>query len=351
MTFRMTLLGGAVLLTAACASVDPNADYPTVKPFAETEAVGSSGDAADDPAIWVHPSDKTKSLVLGTDKQAGLYVYDLSGSVLQFIPSGRLNNVDLRQGVSFFPEQSIDIAAATNRTIDGVTLFSISADDGVEEIGDFPVASVEPYGLCTGYDESGFRVFVTYKTGAIEIYEVLPGKDGMEGELMNTIKLDSQLEGCSYDEVQNVLFVGEEEFGLWRLDLDGNEEFVRTLVDQVGSTTGLVSDVEGVDIWRGPADTGYVVASAQGGDRYVIYERSTPNRWVGTFTVSGIEDTPLDGVSHTDGLTVSSAALGNSLSRGLLVVQDDANGDNGETQNFKFVSWAEIERVFGAGGQ
>jgi 3-phytase len=40
------------------------------------------GDAADDPAIWVHPVDPALSLVLGTDKKGGLNVFDLEGKRL-----------------------------------------------------------------------------------------------------------------------------------------------------------------------------------------------------------------------------------------------------------------------------
>lgn len=346
MQFRSTLLLSAAVIMAACASVDPNAGYPTVMPFAETEAVGSSGDAADDPAIWINQADKSKSLVLGTDKQAGLYVYDLTGKVLQFLPSGNLNNVDLRQGIMFDSGATLDIAAATNRSINGVSLFSISGNGKVVPLADFSVPSVEPYGLCTGYDENGFRVFVTYKTGAIEIFEIVEGKDGFEAELQNTLKLSSQLEGCAYDEVQNVLFVGEEEVGVWRIDMDGNQEFSRTAIDLVDSETGLVADVEGIDIWRGQADSGFVVTSAQAGDRYVVFERSVPNRWVGTFTISDTEDGIIDGVTHTDGLAVTSVALNADNPTGILVVQDDSNGDEGETQNFKFVSWQSLEVAF-----
>ena len=38
----------------------------------ETDPVPSSGDAADDPAIWVHPTDPSLSTVIGTDKNSGL---------------------------------------------------------------------------------------------------------------------------------------------------------------------------------------------------------------------------------------------------------------------------------------
>ncbi|OUX97507.1 phytase [Ponticaulis sp.] len=333
---------GAALL-ASCASVDPNAEYAHVSAIAETESVSSTGDAADDPAVWVNTANPEASLVLGTDKQAGLYVYDLAGDVVQFLPTGAVNNVDLRQDVIFGSAAGIDLAAASNRTINGVTLYEISEAGEVTESTSFPVPTTEPYGLCVGYDENGYRVFVTYKTGQIEIFTVnAQSGGGYTATLDNTLQLSSQLEGCSYDEVQNTLFVGEEEAGLWRIDLNGAEEFARRMVDSVNSGSGLVADVEGIDIWRGPVNTGYLVASAQAGDRYVIYERAAPNRWVGTFSIISSFDGTFDAVTHTDGITVSSAPLGEAFPEGILVVQDDSDGENGTSQNFKFVSWSDV---------
>jgi len=64
----------------------------------ETEPVASRGDAADDAAIWVNPVDPAASVIIGTDKQRGLIVYRLDGTVVQSLPDGRMNNVDLRDG-------------------------------------------------------------------------------------------------------------------------------------------------------------------------------------------------------------------------------------------------------------
>src|SRR5688572_12833120 len=66
---------------------------------AETPPVGAdSKDAADDPEIWVDPKNPARGVIIGTDKKAGLYVYDLSGKQLQYLPGGMPNNVDLRGG-------------------------------------------------------------------------------------------------------------------------------------------------------------------------------------------------------------------------------------------------------------
>jgi myo-inositol-hexaphosphate 3-phosphohydrolase len=38
---------------------------------------------ADDPAIWVHPENRARSVVLGTLKNGGLAVFDLAGRTIQ----------------------------------------------------------------------------------------------------------------------------------------------------------------------------------------------------------------------------------------------------------------------------
>ena len=54
----------------------PMEEIPIAMPIPrmETAPVPSSGDAADDPAIWIHPNQPADSVILGTDKQDGLVV-------------------------------------------------------------------------------------------------------------------------------------------------------------------------------------------------------------------------------------------------------------------------------------
>src|SRR4051812_48802963 len=73
------------LLVVACrwtaVGAPPSGEEPKVAPVAavQTEPVPSKGDAADDPAIWIHPTDPTVSMVMGTDKKGGLNGFDLDG--------------------------------------------------------------------------------------------------------------------------------------------------------------------------------------------------------------------------------------------------------------------------------
>jgi 3-phytase len=50
----------------------PPARIAVVRPTAETEPVETGGDAADDPAIWIDPTDPSRSVIIGTQKQSGL---------------------------------------------------------------------------------------------------------------------------------------------------------------------------------------------------------------------------------------------------------------------------------------
>lgn len=49
-----------------------------VQATVETDPVHTSGDGADDTAIWLHPDTPEQSLIAGTDKGGGLIVYNLA---------------------------------------------------------------------------------------------------------------------------------------------------------------------------------------------------------------------------------------------------------------------------------
>ena len=61
----------------------------------------SEMDAADDPSIWIHPADPSKSLILGTNKKGGISVYNLRGEEIHYYRVGNANNVDVRYGFQF----------------------------------------------------------------------------------------------------------------------------------------------------------------------------------------------------------------------------------------------------------
>ena len=315
-------------------------EIPAVAARAQTEPVDSAGDAADDPAIWVNPRDVSASLVLGTDKKGGLNVYGLDGKLRQQIAVGRVNNVDLRP---LEHPRYAALAATSNRTTAGVNLFGITSGGNVEHLGLRELEMGDPYGLCMYRSDGKSFVWVSDKDAGLNLLEIELGADALEWRLhpRAEVEVTSQVEGCVVDDERGTLFFGEEDGGVWRLDI------ARFLAGQaepelVAAVDGrqLVADVEGMGLYHG-ASHSYLVVSSQGNNSYALFSRDG-SEFIGHFRVGVNLQLGLDGSSETDGLEVTSAALGADYPAGLLVVQDGRNRMPSAAQNFKLVSWADI---------
>ena len=345
-------------MAAGCARQPPQpagvplsaAPVRAVTPLLETVPVDSAGDAADDPAIWVHAEDPTQSLVIGTDKQKGLNVYDLEGRLLQTLPDGRMNNVDLRDGFIVNGRRTA-LVAASNRTDRTIALYLL--DPGTRRLaraGDaVPTGFADPYGLCMYASRDGeYFVFVNDSgSGQFRQWRIRAEGGDLIAERVRAFSVGSQAEGCVADDETAALYVAEEDVGLWRYGADPGAGNARRAIDRVGRASGLTADLEGVAIWRGRNGRGYVVQSNQGANRYAIYRRDGANAYIGSFELVDRPEAGIDGVSETDGLAVTSRPLGAQFPDGLLVVQDGRNLPAGQNQNFKFVSWRDVAGALG----
>tara|TARA_R110000868_G_scaffold59536_1_gene182587 strand:+ start:1485 stop:2543 length:1059 start_codon:yes stop_codon:yes gene_type:complete len=337
---RLTFTSVSALVLTACTTI-PDVPVSAVMVQAETAPAGVTGDSADDPAIWAHPTDREQSLILGTNKQEGLVVFALNGSERQRLPIGPINNVDVRQGIG----STYDIAVASNDT-QGISVFSIHRTTGeVMHVNDVPTGKTEPYGICLGTHDGAGLAGVTYKDGTVELWQLDGDAGEVTGTLARSVKLATQLEGCVFDEVNQALVIGEEGHGVWSLAYK-DAASVPIEIDTIAANNGLVADVEGVSIWRGQEGKGWIVASAQAADRYVVYERLAPHAVMGVFTLVANTQAGIDEVTHTDGLDVFSGALP-GYPRGMLVVQDDGNPAKEQNQNFKMIDWSSVETALG----
>jgi 3-phytase len=169
MSKLLVLLALAVMPVVVVAAAI--ADTPVVQATLETQPFFDSDDAdADDPAIWVHPTDGSKSIVAGTLKNGGLAVFDLSGNTIQRIDyadeDARQNNVDLLYGVRLGGLKR-DLAVVTERGLDHLRVFAVdpagsAAADPLTEVtvpnppvvfeGDTDIAA---YGIAAWKDEDG----------------------------------------------------------------------------------------------------------------------------------------------------------------------------------------------------
>lgn len=315
----------------------------------ETEPVSAlqDDDAADDPAIWINFREPGKSLVLGTNKKAGLNLYNLQGEEVFFIPEGRINNVDLRYGFDL-NGQKIDIAAGSNRSknsislhiIDGEsrTLAPVYARDIISEVD-------EVYGTCMYHSRktNDYYVFVNGKMGQIEQWKLFPTENNkIDAEVVRVLSVSSQPEGMVADDENAVLFVGEEGNGIWKFDAEPDGESVGSFISFSGADNPEIEfDVEGLAIFYLPDGNGYLIMSSQGNNSYAVFERGGRNEYITSFTVS---EGSIDAAEETDGLDVSNFGFNEEFPGGVFIVQDGFNfdGDSLKSQNFKFVDWRTI---------
>jgi 3-phytase len=314
----------------------------------ETEPVPHDGDAADDPAVWVHPRDPSLSAVVATDKQGGLLVYDLAGRELQYLPVGEVNNVDVRSGSG--PEsfvlggRPISLVVAGNRSSNTLVIYEM--DQGTRQLRDVTAGPIEPnfevYGSCVYRSAAtgSFYAFVNSKNGDVEQWQLSDDGSGkVKGDLVRSFGVGSQTEGCVADDGLGHLYLGEETEGIWKFSAEPDGGDSGTLIAAVSPSGPLVGQVEGLSIAYGPNGTGHLFASSQGNSSYAVFTREGSNAYVGSFSIGS--GGGIDRTDDTDGIDVSTANLGPAFPRGLFVAQDGKNDDG--AQNFKLVPY---ERVF-----
>ncbi|WP_285681024.1 phytase [Actinoplanes sp. NBRC 103695] len=401
----LAVVGGGVVPGSAFASGGRQRDAVA---RVETPALfddADGGDAdADDPAIWVHPWDRTRTRIIGTAKNGGLRVYDLGGREVQAIAApaapgpedeaGRFNNVDVVSGFRLAGRRT-DLAVVTDRGRDQLRVYRI--DPATALLTDVTVADApllfsddqdEVNEQATGYGLAmrGDLAVVSRRHatrlgtwrlverhGRVTYREVdtldLPGtftlRDGGSWAPCAEPGEDPQVEGMIVDAENGVLYAGQEDVGLWRIGLgrDGRfgrksivertaefgvpgtydpetEECVPDTANDPGEGGRIRADVEGAAIYPTARGEGYLLVSSQGDSTFYVYDRRT-NRPLSRFAV--VDGPRTDGVQHSDGAAATSVPLP-GYPRGLLVLHDGENTpDEGRVStNFKYVDWRRL---------
>ncbi len=313
-----------------------NQELEAIHATVETDPVPNGGDAADDPAIWIHPTDPTQSTIIGTDKRGGLAVYDLSGKQIQYLADGMMDNVDLRQGF-MLGNQKVAIVAASNRKDNSIALYKVNPQTRQLENAAAGLIKhgVTAYGMCLFHSEKSGKTyyFATSKSGDVEQWELFDnGSNKVGAKKARSFKVGGVIEGCVADDQLGQFYVSEEAIGIWKYGADPEAGSARTQVAKVGDGH-LFADVEGLAIAYGANGTGYLMASSQGNHSYVVYRREGNNEFVKKFRIAN--GNKVDGAEETDGIDVTTANLGPSFPNGVFVAQDGYN-DKGN-QNFKLV--------------
>jgi 3-phytase len=366
---RPSLLSFALLAAAfaaaSCGRAEP-APPAAVPPVALTPAVTTDAvtDDADDPAIWIHPTDPARSLIVGTNKVAApagaVVVFGLDGRTRQTLAGiDRPNNVDVEYGIAV-GGRTIDIAVVTERLAHRLRVFEIEPAAGrLVEHAQVPVLvgeageRAEPMGLALYKRPTDGVVFaiVAPKTGGSTDYlaQYRLADDGT-GRITGTLVRrfgnfrddlrDSEggigeIEAVVVDDELGYVYYSDEFHGIrkWHADPD-HADAVRELA--VFGTGGYVADREGLAIYPTGPGTGYLVSTDQieGGSVLKFYAREGSGGGVHDHSRVLFEvKTPADA---TDGLEVTSRALP-AFPDGLAVLM------NSTARNFLVFDWRDLQ--------
>ena len=296
------------------------------------------GSDADDPAIWIHPTDPSKSLMFLSDKSGAIFVYDFSGKQLQAIRFGSsLNNIDVRTAFRFGNE-TIDIVAANLRAAGKLAVLRInpnhSGSNALTVLADDKSANnaISP----TSY---GFTLYRRPSDGAMFVFDKTKGSQpivqwrlsGDNGQISVTKVRDfkdvaiGQAEGFVADDELGFVYFAEETKGVHKYNANPDSGQNNRLAF-FASGDGTANDREGLALYKCNDGSGYLVLSSQGNSTFKVYERQS-NAFVKTFIAKESEG--------TDGLDVSSSSAP-GFPNGFAVIHDD------NQMQYYVYDWADI---------
>ena len=344
---KLIILSAVAVVFTSC-SVFENYNDPfrgqRLKPTVVTEKTNHD---TDDPAIWHHPADPSKSLIVGTDKdsEGGIFVYDLNGKIINKILNlKRPNNVDIQYGLNFRGKK-IDIAVTTERELNQIRIYQLPE---MTEIGIIPVFEGE-----AERDPMGIALYKNKLNG--EIHAILGRKEGPSGTYLWQYKLSEkqgriqggvvrkfgnysgkkEIEAIAVDHELGYIYYSDEQYGIHKYYADpakGNEEL--TLFGQ----NDFKEDMEGISIYSTGKGTGYILISNQQANTFNVYRREgdAGNPHLHT----KIAEIPAS-TKFSDGSEVTNRNLGMRFPKGVFVAMS-------EGKTFHYYDWREFQKVIDA---
>jgi 3-phytase len=325
-----------------------------IQPAVKTDPVT---DDADDPAIWLHPGDPARSLIIGTNKakapKGALVVFDIDGKTLQTVAGlDRPNNVDIEYGMSV-RGQDIDIAVTTERLKGQLRVFKIVRDgSGIEDVTSPGGTSVFAGREGEQAAPMGVSLFRRPRDGVI--FAIVSPKTGPRQGYLGQYKLEddghgrvrasfvryfgkfsgvAEIEAVAVDDALGYVYYADEGDGIHKYQADPDSAPAE--LAHFGRT-GFRGDREGIAIYEREDGTGYIVCTDQlsGVSEYHIYRREgEPGR---PHDHSRLLKVVRGGADSTDGLEITSRPLGPNFPAGLMVAM------NSTGRNFFLYRWESI---------
>lgn len=324
------------ILTVQCASVNLG---KKLKPVVVTEKTNHD---TDDPAIWIHPTNPSKSLIVGTDKDSdgGLFVYDLSGKIVnKVLGLKRPNNVDIAYGLDF-QNRKVDIAVTTERETNKIRIYELPS---MKEIGNVDVFEGE-----TEKAPMGISLYTNKATGEIHAivgrkfgpsgtylwqYNLVEKNGKVTGELVRKFGEFSgkkEIEAIAVDNEMGYIYYSDEQSGIHKYYADpskGNERLA------FFGQNDFKDDMEGISIYKTGDETGYILISNQQANTFNVYKREGEKGDANLHLK--IAEVPVS-TKSSDGSDVVNINLGPQFPNGVFVAMS-------EGRTFHFYDWRQLQ--------
>lgn len=307
--------------------------YKEVTANVETEPVFAGDDAADDMCVLENFNNPESSLIISSDKKYGIIVYDLKGFKLYDYEVGRINNVDILPSRSF---QNKYIVAGTNRTYNSIDIYLFNSKGELENLilrKEIPSLK-DVYGVTFYRDDFNTYLFISDKKGNVEQWSYNNDEVNSEIIFVRKLKFSSLVEGLVADESKGKIYIGQERKGIWELNAFPSFDSQKKLIFK--KSKNFNPDFEGLALRDDGNGEGYLIASVQGSNGYLIIDRKSLDAKIFFRIIDGDK---IDGTTETDGIDVTSIKT-SKFPNGFFIAQDDDN--DGLNQNFKLVDWNKI---------
>ena len=331
------LFFASFIFTSILNSQEPNLlgslFYLEVNADVETEPVFAGDDAADDMCVLENFNNPESSLIISSDKKYGIIVYDLEGNKLYDYEVGRINNVDIIQS-KFIQDKYL--VAGTNRTYNSIDIYIFNSNGELEKniVREVVPSLKDVYGITFYDDKYNTYVFVSDKKGNVEQWSFNNDESNPEIKFERKLKFSSLVEGLVADESKGKIYIGQERKGIWELNAFPSLDSQKKLIFK--KSKNFKPDFEGLALRDDGNGEGYLIASVQGSNGYLIIDRKS---LLAKIFFRIIDGDKIDGTTETDGIDVSSIKT-SKFPNGFFIAQDDDN--DGLNQNFKLVDWNKI---------
>ena len=339
---RMT----ATLLPLLCCVAAIAAAAETGPPLAvapRLQTAPSLQDAANDVAIWVHPAEPQRSLVLGAGGTAGLEIFGLDGAALQRVPDPHVEFVEVRYGVPI-DGRAVDLVLAVD--VSRAKLHFFTVDPASRQLASLPGKAVELGAEVTGL--CSYRSPVTGKTyalvstddGDLDQLELHAQDGGITAALIRRVPLGRGAGPCAVDDATQTVVVSVETTGLWRIAAEPESDATPAQLDALAPLGTIKEEVKGVAIYRADTASAYALATDVGQGALRIYDLEGKSLGAITLAASGA----IPAVGEVEGLALVAGSLP-GFDGGLLAVTDEDNGD--AYANYKLISFSDLAGPLG----